>query len=141
MKKLTLSLLAGLIAVSAVGTAFADDNATSNMGPFTKDNPTFARIATAPFRVISGTGGFVIGAGAGLFKGIVDGAKEAASWTGDVHDKNKTGDTSEQVARNVLFVPTFVLGSVVLIPKNVVEDSLTTGWHLGGKACEVWDRL
>ena len=138
MKKLALSLLAGMVATSAVGVSFAADD--SNFGPFTKENPTFARVATAPFRVLTGTGGFVVGAVGGTFKGIVDGTKEAADWTNDIYSK-QDGEVPEKVARNLLFVPTFALGSVVLIPKNVVEKSLSTGWNLGGKACEIWDRL
>ena len=123
MKKLATSLLmTGIMAVSLCGVAMADD---SEKGPFTTENPTFARVATLPFRAISGTG---------------EGFREAGDWTTDVHDK-EDGDVSEQVVRNALFIPTWAMGSAVLVPKNMLEDSLTTGWDLAGKGCQIWDRL
>ena len=138
MKKLATSLLmTGIMAVSLCGVAMADD---SEKGPFTTENPTFARVATLPFRAISGTGGFAIGLVGGGLKGMVEGFREAGDWTTDVHDK-EDGDVSEQVVRNALFIPTWAMGSAVLVPKNMLEDSLTTGWDLAGKGCQIWDRL
>ena len=136
MKKLALSLMVGLFAASFSGVAVAADD----QGPFTSDNPTFARIVTLPFRAVTGGAGFGIGLAGGSIKGIVDGAREAGDWTADVHDADD-GDTAEKVVRNVLFVPTWALGSVVLVPKNMLEEGLTTGWHLAGKGCKIWDRL
>lgn len=149
MKKTTSLLMAGLLAVSMLNAAaFADGGLTSSMagndveqGEFTSEHPVLARVSTAPFRLATGAAGMGIGVVAGTAKGLVLGFQEANEWAHVVHPNETRGDAAEAFARNLLYLPTVALGSVVLIPKNIVQYGLTTGWEFGGKGSTWWERI
>ncbi len=137
-------VILGLLAAMMVsGAAFADDELISDgseMGDFTASNPAAAYIVTAPLRAATGGVGFAAGAMGGAFKGIATGFQDANAFARDVHDKEE-GEIPEQFVRNVLYIPTVAAASAVYLPLNIVTESLTTGWDMGGRGSTYWNRL
>ena len=136
-KTVVLALSALLISTAGMGAAMAEDE----MGEFTSANPSLARAATLPFRLLTGGVGAAIGFTGGSIKGMVEGTKDGFEFARETHEKPGEGDNAEAVARNAMYMPTAAFGALFHAPVNAVTGGLTTGWDFAKRGSGVWHRL